>query len=182
MKFQFDSVYDKRHMASLLHAVNYLSWASKPSGKKLWLLGRKFAPLVAVAGAAVFLLFTLTTQNISGMLTGILIFAIGMKMGMRPSPTGRDVKNLWRGYERRGMAMNFCFEEDGIEFRCGGETESYTYEQVVRVLEEPRNFFLSFNDRSVACVLVKRELTHGTVDEFRKFMEEKTGKPVEYFK
>ena len=182
MKFQFDSVYDRRRMASLLHAVNYLSWAAKPNTKKLWHLGRKFAPLVAIAGAAIFLIFTMTTQNVSGMMVGILILAIGMKMGMRPSPTGRAVKNLWRGYERRGMAMNFCFDEDGMEFRCGDSVECYDYDQVVRVLEEPRNFFLSFNERGVACVLVKRELISGTVDDFRNFMVEKTGKPVEYFK
>lgn len=181
MKFQFDSVYDRRHLASLLHAVNYLSWAAKPNTEKLWQLGRKFAPLVALAGAAIFVLFTMV-QNMAGMMIGILLLAIGMKIAQRPSPTGRAVKQLWRGYDKRGMAMNFCFDEDGMEFRCGGAVESYDYDQVVHVLEEPRNFFLSFNDRGVACVLAKRELTIGTVDEFRKFMEEKTGKPVEYFK
>lgn len=181
MSFRFDSVYDRRHLASLLHAVNYLSWAAKPNTKKLWQLGRKFAPLVAVAGAAIFLVFTLI-ENVAGMLIGILILAVGMKMGQRPSPTGRAVKQLWRSYDKRGMAMNFCFNEDGMEFRCGSAVETYAYDQVVRVLEEPRNFFLSFNDRGVACVLVKRELTCGTVDEFRGFIAEKTGKPVEYFK
>ena len=77
MKFRFDSVYDRRHMASLLHAVNYLGWAAKPNTKKLWTLGRKYAPLVTIAGAAVFLIATVTVQNIAAMLAGIVIFAVG---------------------------------------------------------------------------------------------------------
>lgn len=182
MKFQFDSLYDRRHMASLLHAVNYLSWAAKPNTKKLWTLSRKYAPLVTIAGAAVFLLATVTVQNVAAMLVGIVILAVGVKMGQRPAPTGRAVKQLWRSYDKRGMEIKFCFDEDGMDFCCGGESEPYPYDRVVRVLEDPQNFFISFNDRGVACVLVKRELTQGTVDEFRRFMENKTGKPVEYFK
>ena len=182
MKFQFTSVYDRRHLASILHAVNYLSWAAKPNMKKLWHVGHKIAPLLTIVGAALFLLFTMTTQNFAAILVSIVILAVGMRISQRPSPTGRAVKQLWRSFENRGAEMKFCFDEDGIDFYYGGRSEHYDYDEVVYVLEEPRNFFLSFNARSVACVLVKREITCGTVDDFRNFMVEKTGKPVEYFK
>ena len=182
MKFQFFSVYDRRHLASILHAVNYLSWASDPKKKKLWHTSRKYAPLISLAGAALFLLILMTTQNFSALLVSILIFAIGMRINQRPSPTGRAVKQLWRSYQHRGAEMKFCFDDEGIDFYYGGSSEHYTYDQLVYVLEEPHNFFLCFNPRSVGCVLVKREITCGTVDDFRKFIVEKTGKPVEYFK
>ena len=182
MKFQFTSVYDRRHLASILHAANYTVWAAKPNTKKLWQLGRKFAPLVTLVGVAIFLIVLMTSQNFTAVLLGLLIAAAGMRMGQRPSPTGRSVKQLWRSYDKRGMEIRFCFKEDEMVFYCSDRTERYAYDQLARVLEEPKNFFLSFNSGGIACVLVKKEITCGTVDDFRNFMVEKTGKPVEYFK
>ena len=76
----------------------------------------------------------------------------------------------------------FCFDETAMDFYCGTEHVHHKYGSLLCVLEERGNFFLCFERGMVSCVLKKSELTGGTPDEFRKFMEEKTGKPVEYFK
>ena len=182
MKFQFNSVYDRSDLAAILHATNYLKWASKPNTKRLWQVGRSISPAISGIGAALFLYFTLQKQDPMAMLVGILIFAIGMRIGQRPSATGRSVKYLWRAFDKKEMEFHFGFDEDGMDFHCGSEHEHHEYDQLVVVLEEKKNFFLCFDPRRVSCVLEKKELQQGNVDEFRKFMEEKTGKPVEYFK
>lgn len=182
MEFQFKSVYSRKDLASILYATEYLRWAQKPKTKRLWQLSHKAAPFVTLAGTAMFLLFSFTVQDPVLMLLGILVLAVGIRIGQRPSPTGRATKQFWRAFSQKGMEMKFCFDENAMDFYCGKEHVRHKYDSLLCVLEERGNFFLCFEQGTISCVLKKSELTGGTPDEFRRFMEEKTGNPVEYFK
>lgn len=73
------------------------------------------------------------------------------------------------------------FTEDGYTSSTAAATTEFRYEAVQRICET-REYFVFLLGRQHGQIYDKATLTGGTVDEFRTFISEKTGKPVEYIK
>jgi len=109
-------------------------------------------------------------------------FALAWMIVKRPTENNKTVRWLWNNYDRKGMEMRFCFEPEEMNFSSGGETQTYQYESVLKILENSEYFFLSMDPRQISCALRKRNFTVGSADSFREFITERTGVSVEYFK
>lgn len=72
--------------------------------------------------------------------------------------------------------QTFRFDEDGYEIYLENSKEKVQedYSEVVRLVETQR-YFLLFLERNVAHILTKDTLTGGTPEQFRTFLEEKSG-------
>ena len=79
--------------------------------------------------------------------------------------------------------QTFLFDEEGFEIAVeGAEERSVTLsvdEYEVLRLVETGDYFLLFLEKNVAHILPKGTLTGGTPEEFRKFLEEKSGRAAE---
>lgn len=73
------------------------------------------------------------------------------------------------------------FTEEGYTSTTEAASTEFRYEAVRQVCETPDYFVLLFS-RQHGQIYDKATLTGGTVDEFRTFITEKTGKPVAYIK
>ncbi len=98
------------------------------------------------------------------------------------------IKGLFlRRFTARKMQKNmtntgtcrFRFDEDSFQAEQPGVVSSYRYDRIYKACEAP-GYFILFLDKTRGSVVDMGGFTKGTADEFRAFLAEKTGKPVEY--
>lgn len=73
------------------------------------------------------------------------------------------------------------FTEDGYRSETRMGNTEWKYENIT-AMAETKDYFVFLFSKNHAQVYDKRTLTGGTADEFRAFMQEQTGKPVEIIK
>lgn len=74
---------------------------------------------------------------------------------------------------------HYVFGEDSFQVSQPGVTSTYRYDRVFRAYEAP-GYFVLFLDKVRGGIIDMGGFTQGTADEFRAFLTEKLGKPVEY--
>ncbi len=74
---------------------------------------------------------------------------------------------------------HYVFTEDGFQAEQPGVSSTYRYDRIYKACEAP-GYFVLFLDKEHGTVVDMGGFTQGTADGFRAFLEEKTGKPVEY--
>jgi len=73
------------------------------------------------------------------------------------------------------------FEENGYTIQTKTAKINMSYADIIAACESQEHFFLFTEERN-GQFLPKSSFIEGTPDDFRKFITEKTGKPVEYIK
>ena len=86
-------------------------------------------------------------------------------------------KRLLPGTEHAAAA----FEEDGYTSATGESESRFSYAQIAAVAETEHYFVFALSSRHTQAY-DKRNIRGGSVEEFRAFIAEKTGKPIEYIK
>ena len=100
-------------------------------------------------------------------------------LSLRRTPLGAGA--AWRSYPEKGRLLTYRVTDDGITCQSAGSLLNFEYALVQCVLEDQERFYL-FVDQRAAHMLRKDGFTQGTAEDFRAFIEKKTGKPVEYIK
>ena len=83
-------------------------------------------------------------------------------------------KRMLAGMDRATTAFN---DESYITTTSIGKTE-FPYDRNIDLLAETKDYFVFVFDKSHAQVYDKHALAGGTLEEFRKFISEKTGKEI----
>ena len=91
----------------------------------------------------------------------------------------QQVDALWARWPDKGAALDFRFTEAGFSYRTPVSECRYEY-SVLRELAEDGGYFYLFITGEMAYVLKKTDFTRGAPEEFRKFLEERTGKTVQF--
>lgn len=84
-------------------------------------------------------------------------------------------KNMVQG----NGVCRYVFGEDSFEAARPGVTSTYRYDRISKAYEAP-GYFVLFMDKLHGGIIDMGGFTQGTADEFRAFLAEKLGKPVEY--
>ena len=181
MRFEVVSTYEKSDLAAIYTAMNYQVWAEKPWSLFLWKHRLPIA-LVFVAMGLV-RVFYMAKHGFDGgnLFFSLAYFVLAWMIVKRPTENNKTVRWLWNNYDRKGMEMRFCFEPEEMNFSSGGETQTYQYESVLKILENSEYFFLSMDARQISCALRKSNFAVGSADSFREFITERTSVSVEYF-
>lgn len=171
MNFTFTTKYNKETMIALAKALR--KTLRQRRGKR----SRMFAVLIALAGIWLMLKdgFVLDWRTI---VTALAVFVL-----LTP--------NLWEDRLNARVAMKRMvkgLESSTTTFTEGnyfsatelGDT-TWSYEKVTAIAEMEHYFVFLF-DSNHGQVYDKRNLSGGTVEEFRKFISEKTGKEVTLLK
>ena len=129
---------------------------------------------------------------LGGLIGGVfnLITVLGaaiLLIGIRAFRKYRNVREAFSNVRRgRGLEksisdkpMRFIFEEDGFSVWEPSGASSYRYHALTAVWEDKDRHYL-FLQGKMQYVLRKAAFTQGTPDDFRAFISQKTGKPVEY--
>lgn len=86
-------------------------------------------------------------------------------------------RRLLPGTEHAGCV----FGEDGYTIKTSVTESRFSYAQIRAVAELPRYLVLALSNNQ-AQVFDKESLSGGTIEEFRAFLADKTGKPVQQIK
>lgn len=77
-----------------------------------------------------------------------------------------------------GSPMTHAFCDDGLHVYTGVQDAHTRYDAIVQVLETP-NLFAIYISKNAAHLIPKRALQEGTLEDFRTYLGEVTGKPVQ---
>ncbi len=95
-----------------------------------------------------------------------------------------DQINGWIAWKRRLPGTENCTTRFGETVYCNvlesGKGE-FSYDRVLRLVET-RDYFVMILSKNHGQLYAKSGLSGGTVDEFRAFLQEKTGQPVQKIK
>ncbi len=80
-----------------------------------------------------------------------------------------------------GSPMTHVFCDDGLHVYTGVQDSHTHYDAIVQVLESP-NLFAIYISQNAAHLIPKRALQEGTLEDFRTYIGEVTGKPVQRVK
>lgn len=171
MEFQVHTIYDSATVRELQDLIN---GAGKERRKKTVRRNVLALGVVCLAGAAV---SAVAAGNdvlaIVLLLAGILLLSIG---AVFPAYlTVRQDREDRKNGKRQAQESDVCFSEDGFLIRNRRGERNYTYQSCLQLLEGPRHFVIMLGDtRAVA--LDKDGFLAGDPEEFRAFLEERTGK------
>lgn len=101
-----------------------------------------------------------------------------------PTLLFEDQINGWIAWKRRLPGTETCTTWFGETVYCNalesGKSE-FAYDRVLRLVET-RDYFVMILSKNHGQLYAKSGLSGGTVEEFRAFLQEKTGQPVEKIK
>ena len=154
-----------------------------PTSKALAGFGRLWGALMAIFGGLLLL---------GGLIGGVfnLITVLGaaiLLIGVRAFRKYRHVRDALSD-TRRGSGleeaipdkpMRFTFDDDGFSAWEPSGAGSYRYRALTSVWEDGERCYL-FLQGKMQYILQKNAFTQGTSEDFRAFISQKTGKPVEY--
>lgn len=87
----------------------------------------------------------------------------------------------WRGYRFKGVEFSYQFAPDSFTEQSQFGTSQLKYSIILQVVEDPSHYFL-FVSGNAAHMLRKDAFTQGDPEQFREFIQQKTGKAVEFVK
>ena len=171
MQFTFDTIYDKNALTTMAKALR--KTVRKKHSRRSHLFGWMIValgialPLIPREGEIVFGVRTVISW---AMVVIILITLLKEDSINGYFASGR----MLPGTDRAIVVFN---EDCYISETDVGKTE-WNYDKIQTIAETERYFVLIFNDTH-AQAYDKRSLEGGTLRNFREFISEKTGKPVE---
>ena len=174
MEFIFDTVYNQKAVTTMAKALR------KTLRKKRSRRSHRLGWIVVVLA----LLLTLPiggkdfTVDFRTIITWIATFAILIALLFEDGINGYIARK--RMLVGTGQAISIFNEENYCSESDMGRTE-WRYENI-RVLAETKDYFVFLFDMSHAQVYDKNTLTGGTVDAFRQFIIDRTGKEMQQIK
>lgn len=174
MEFRFETDYDHRGLTVMAHALR------KTVRRKRSRCSHVFAWCIALLGVVVTVLRQMTGEpwNLQNTLT------CGMVLLMLLTMLTEDRLNAFFARKRMlaGTERAVCvFREDGYVSTTAAATTEFHYENVRSVCEIATHFAF-FLGKQHGQIFDKASLTGGTVNQFRTFIQEKTGKTIETIK
>ena len=170
MEFRFETDYDRKALTVLCRAMR-LSVRKKHSRRV-----HIFGWCVVVLGS---LMIALSLKNhepwsISNTVTGAAVLVLLVVLCREDQLNARvSRRNLLPGTEHAVSV----FGSEGYETTTAAAVSEFHYDAVQCICETP-DYFVFFLGGRHGQLFDKRSLTGGTVDEFRAFITEKTGKPI----
>lgn len=173
MKFQCVTTYDLR----TLYTLSKVGAAVKSRWKSLiWrLIGLAIA--VFMIGMGTLALFSMSNMEIFGVIYLLCGIAAGVWSLFLYWIRAWGVQRFFMNGTQK---QSFAFGEDSYEVTVEGIVEHgrEEYGEVLRLVET-KDYFLLFMEKNAAHILPKRNLTGGTPEQFRAFLEEKTGRTAQ---
>lgn len=185
MKYEVHMTYAKPDITALVRAI----YARRTSGKyakglktvylvgSIWFLWAGIFGLIQLAGNAEEIIGdTGAGGALSVYLPGVLLILFGawlLSYVLAPHWLQRQL--LWKQYVRKGLAVTYAFGEERLTEQTLVSDQSFDYSLVETVLEDGEHYFL-FVDAMSAHILKKQNFIQGDPEEFRTFIEQKTGK------
>lgn len=105
----------------------------------------------------------------------------GIRMFQRRKPSKSRLGDLLSRSGLTDAPMEFWFEDDAFFVRADNTSSSYRYHALSDVWESGSHFYL-FCSGKMQYILRKDAFTQGDPEQFREFIQQKTGKAVEYAK
>lgn len=90
-------------------------------------------------------------------------------------------QSMWNKYPYKDAERRFIFQDEQL---CSSGTQCeacYDYDAVTYIRENAERFFLYTSDNQFY-IFRKDSFTQGDPEQFREFIQQKTGKAVEYVK
>lgn len=171
MEFTFETVYNQKAVTTMARTLR------KTLRKKRSRRSHIFGWIVLVI--AVILTLPLGEKefaiNFKTIITWIAASAILVALLFEDRMNGYVArKRMLAGMDRATTAFN---DESYITTTSIGKTE-FPYDRNIDLLAETKDYFVFVFDKSHAQVYDKHALAGGTLEEFRKFISEKTGKEI----
>ena len=134
-----------------------------------------FGGLLVLLGLLGGLINLITLIGVVTLFVGVQTFR---RKDARAGLTNRKVEQTFQA-SVPDKPMRFTFEEDGFSAWEPSGTSSYRYHALTAVWEDGERCYL-FLQGKMRYILQKAAFTQGTPEDFRAFISQKTGKPVEY--
>lgn len=174
MEFQFETRYDQKGLTALARALR--KTIRKKRSRRSHIFGWCIVALAALLIAAQRLLgepWTLrdTLNGVAGAILIAILFT-------------EDQVNAFFAKKKLLPGTSFAkcvFTEESYTSTTEAATTEFHYE-VVRQVCETADYFVLLFSRQHGQIYDKASLSGGTVEEFRTFITEKTGKPMAYIK
>lgn len=171
MEFTFETVYNQKAVTTMARTLR------KTLRKKRSRRSHIFGWIVLVI--AVILTLPLGEKefaiNFKTIITWIAASAILVALLFEDRMNGYIArKRMLAGMDRAATVFN---DESYVTTTSIGKTE-FPYDHNIDLLAETKDYFVFIFDKSHAQVYDKHALAGGTLEEFRKFISEKTGKEI----
>lgn len=171
MEFTFETIFDQKAVTAMAKTLR--KTIRKKRSRRVHILG-----WVAVVLGLLFTLplggneFTLDIRTIITWLAGLVILTVLL---FEDSINGYIARKRMLAGTGRGTAV---FQDETFSIATEvGKTEFF-YEKI-NLFAETDSYFVFVYDKNHAQVYDKSKLSGGSADEFRKFIEKKTGRTVE---
>lgn len=167
MEYSCHTICDRRGMTALVRALR--KTVRKKATRRIKILGWIICALAAMM---------LVVPDVSPPMRGLNFVALVVILVVQ---IWGDSINGWmaqRNVLPGAELWSTSFYPDHYECRIAGATTSWSYEKIVLVAES-REYFFFIMGKNHAQIYQKSQLKGGTVDSFRGFLEQRTGKAVE---
>ena len=179
MKFENTTEYGKESMGALILVM------SKTRQRRKYLFRRIFLTVLGLMGVVCGLMLLMVFDQLTG---GEKVITVGSALiGILALVESIFLRRLsvWRSTKllKKGVATRlFHFEEETLETEHPDvEISRYPYSAFAAIYETDGYFVLLLDD-IYGMTVAKNGFTSGDPDEFRAFITEKTGKPMQYIK
>lgn len=110
----------------------------------------------------------------------LAISALGLFTVIRGTPEYPYwVQRAWKNYQKHGEAYTYRFTPEGFEIHGKTSDHRYDYSLLQQLWEDEGHFYL-FLDQPTPFMLNKTGFTQGGPEAFPAFLQEKTGKPIQW--
>ena len=174
MEFRFETDYDQETLTAMARGLR------KPVRRKRSRRTHIFARIVLVIGLASTVLSIASKEPLRArnLLVPLAMLCVIYASLQEDRLNGRVAKrNVLPGTEHAGCV----FGEDGYTIKTSVTESKFSYAQIRAVAEMPRYLVLALSNNQ-AQAFDKESLSGGTIEEFRAFLAEKTGKPIQMIK
>lgn len=171
MKFEVNTVVDRKSMTAMAKA------ARKTTRWKTCIAVRVFGALAFVA-AMVMGMMRFQSGDPHWWIDWALAFGLLLLIQMEDAMNGRSAM---RQVTPENAEIATIFTEDGYTNTTSAAEGHWTYDKI-QVPCEMKDYFVLLIGKRQGQVYDKDGFVQGSVDEFRSFISEKTGKPVKYIK
>ena len=174
MEFRFETDYDQETLTAMARGLR------KTIRRKRSRRTHIFAGIVLVIGLASTVLSIASKEPLRArnLLVPLAMLCVIYASLQEDRLNGRVAKrNVLPGTEHAGCV----FGEDGYTIKTSVTESRFSYAQILAVAELPRYLVLALSNNQ-AQAFDKESLSGGTIEEFRVFLADKTGKPVQQIK
>lgn len=170
MEFTFDTVYDQKAVTAMARGLRKT-------------IRKKHSRRSHIFGWLVILLILLLTLPLDGepfVVEGRTIITWGAGAMILVALFFEDSLNAWFARRRMmagtGRSVSVFTEEEYCSETAAGKTQ-WRYDTITQIAEE-KDYFIFVFDKRYAQVYDKRTLSGGTLEEFRTFLTQKTGREI----